>query len=129
MNWKVESGENICNLFVKENYFRNLASDVVGIYFEKEPTVDKVKVFGQISCPGCKKWYPFEIVTWVIAEGSTFVRCSDPGCRDETKVTAYRGQEQDIRGDNPIFIFAEPYITKRGQLLSNIALMVSDVIE
>lgn len=128
MKWKADTGAKISKLFTEENYLRELESDVVGIYFTEEPSVDKVKVVGQVSCPGCNKWFPFEIDTWVIAEGSTMVRCTDPGCRDEIKVTAYRGQEQDKPEDNPLFIFAVPYIVKRGQTLSKVAIKVSDVI-
>jgi hypothetical protein len=129
MKWKAVTGEDIRRLFAEENYTRNLPTGLVGIYFMEMPTEDKVKVVGQVSCPGCKKWYPFEIDTWVVAEGSALVYCTDSSCRDQTLVKAYRGQEHKKPEDNPLFIFAEPYITKKGQVLAPVALKVSDVIE
>ena len=129
MNCTVETGSTISKLFARENYLRDLESDVVGVYFKEDPSGDKVKVIGQITCPGCMQWYPFEVEPWVVAEGSAMVHCTDPVCGDETKVTAYRGQEEKQAKDNPLFIFAVPYITKKGQVLSKIAVKVTDVTE
>lgn len=131
MTWKAVSGGKVRRSFIQENYLRDLPpSDLVGIYFNEKPTQAQAKVVGQITCPGCKKSYPFEINAWMIAGtgGSAMVNCTNPVCRDETKVTAYPGQEQDKPEDNPLFVFAEPYITKNGQVLSHIALKVTDII-